>query len=199
MTTFTGPLKVKQPFSETVNTTIDASGTSTFAGGPTTFATPIIASATAVMNGPLRVGTGTGGAAQGYVMLVQSVTVAHNNSAGNPRTIDLPVGADIIDFIVDVVDTFDAGSLGTAAVLEVGVSGSSQMLAVIAVSASTTPRPLASTMYSVTRKRWQSFTSKVGNGDASGRIQVFVTARTQQATAMTVGECYFSVVYVQRT
>ena len=187
MTTFTGPLKVKQPFSETVVQTVDASGTATFA-------TEVIMSATTRMTGPVRIGRLNAG----YAYLAQSATVAHNNSASNPVTFDLPVGADIIEIYSDVQDTFDAGSLGTAGNLEVGVSGSTQMLANIPVSASGT-RLLGSAHKSVSIARWNSFTSHVGNGDASGRIQVFVTARSQQATAMTVGKTYLTVVYVQRS
>lgn len=195
MTAFHGPLQVKNPESDTVHTEIGVSGSATFAE-KATFTLEVIMSATSKQLGPIRAGR----LHAGYSVLSQSATVAHNNSAGNPVIFELPPQSDIIDFYVDVTDSFDAGTLGTAGNLEVGVSGSTQMFANIPVSASTGVRLVASQqqLFSVTRKRWNRFANYVGNGRADGRIQVFVTARSQAATAMTKGEAYFTVVYAHR-
>lgn len=151
---------------------------------------PLDVAATARFTGPIRMGA----AGLGRVFLSQFATVASQNSAGNPVSFTIPAGSDLVEIYVDTVETWNAGSLGTAGTIEIGVSGSSKYFAVVPVSA-TGSRSLASSFKTTTIKRWKNFSGQ--SGDATGNIKAFVTAATQQATAMTVGETILTVVYVQ--
>jgi len=172
--------------------TVNASGAATFnhtiaVSGSSTFVGPINASATSKFVGPVIVGSGR-------VLLTQMATVAHNNSAGNPVTFIVPPKSDLVEILVDTVETWNAGTLGTAGTIEVGVSASNRFFAVIPVSATGT-RSLGSSFKTTTIKRWKNFSSL--SGDATGNIRAHSTAASQQATAMTVGETILTIYYVQ--
>ena len=109
MTRFTGPLKVKMPFSETTVARVDTSGSAQFAqgadfggnvivdgsinvSGGVTFGAAISAQATATFLAPMRVGSTAG--ALGRPMLVQQVEISGNNTK---KSMTLPAGSDILD------------------------------------------------------------------------------------------------------
>ena len=115
MTRFTGPVKVKMPFSETTVARVDTSGSAQFAqggdfGGPViidgtinvsgaatfgagiTFNGAVSAAVTAVFGAPVFVGSTAG--ALGRVVLCQQVEISGNNTK-KPMT--LPAGSDILD------------------------------------------------------------------------------------------------------
>ena len=191
MTTISAPLNIRIYGTDVTALSVDVSGTANFTGD---LAIPgrIQASTTAVFSGVIRAG---GPTAPGYVVLTQTMTVNAVNSAGNASVLTIPPNSDLIEIYVDTVESWNAGSLGTAGTIEVGVSGSTQYFAVIPVSATGT-RTLGSTFKTTTIKRWRNFSAL--SGDATGNIRAFVTAATQQATAMTIGETVLTVVYAQK-
>ena len=69
-------------------------------------------------SGPLRTGNDTGVPATttiGTLVASQRTTVQANNSAGNPATMLLPPGSDVIEYLVDVEEPFTPGAQATAA------------------------------------------------------------------------------------
>lgn len=172
---------------------VAVSGAATIAGtitvsGSSTFVLPVNVSATAVFYGYVAMGP----SAAGRVTISQYATVSQINSAGNAVTFTVPPRADLIEIYVDTVVPWAAGSLSTAAQIEVGVSGSVQYFARIPVSATGT-RTLGSTFVTGTLKRWKNFSGN--SGDATGNIRAFVSAQSL-GTAMTAGETLLTVTYV---
>lgn len=169
------------------------SGAATFAGaiavsGSSSFAGQHHVSGSTQFFGPVR------GGASSFLTHTQIVTVASENSGGNPVTINLGGNADLIEFYVDTVIPPAAGALATAANLEIGVSGSNAYFAAVPCSATGTRR-LGSSFVTGTIKRWTGYRS--GSPDASGTIRAHLTVQSL-ATALTVGEVLLRVLWVRR-
>lgn len=90
------------------------------------------------MTGPLETGTGLDntGADTGYVVLTQTALIDFDATLVQNATFALPVGAQILDFNVDVLTAYDSA---TSATLSAGTaSGGTQYLS--AISAKTAGR-----------------------------------------------------------
>ncbi len=174
MTKFQGPLQVGThgaPGTGVSYTTIDASGTASFAG-------PIHGSAAATFVGPVTIGLGS-------VIQAQRTTVLSQNSATNPATIVLPSGSDAIDFLIDVEIPFAAGALVTAQRVNIRTGVTANVIAEIGVSASGRYDALGATGTDHSLLR-----------NITATIAAFVSTKAL-ASAATLGQAMLTVKYVQ--
>ena len=77
-----------------------------------------------------------GPASEGVMIGRVKATILQNNTAGNPVSISIPSGRDIIDFLVDIETPFETAAGATACNIEASLAAAGSALGLINVSAS---------------------------------------------------------------
>lgn len=207
MTRFTGPLKVKMPFSETTVARVDVSGSAQFAqgadfggnviidgtvnvSGATHFSGVVSAASSVKAVGPIR--SGPVAKREGTVVLTQQVTLTPSTSV-NTTVAVLPTGSDILDIQFFVTTAFQsAAASGNKGVqlIRVGTSGTETAFGTISVS--------GRGRYNVAQGVFTSAgTSWLALSSANSRIMAQVTAEDGAGASAASG--LLSISYLQKT
>ena len=141
-----------------------------------------------VLSGDLQSGD-TNGPNQGYVTLIQTTAITKNSTNAVSSTMYIPVGAQIIDFNVDVLTAFDSA---TSATLTIGTAAAGTQY-VSGINAKTAGR--ASITYTAAQLAAMSGVTVLG---VTAAVSAPVVVTVTPVGATTAGYLEVTIIYAQQ-
>lgn len=141
-----------------------------------------------VLSGDLQSGD-TNGPNQGYVTLIQTTSITKNSTNAVSSTMYIPVGAQIIDFNVDVLTAFDSA---TSATLTIGTAAAGTQY-VSGINAKTAGR--ASITYTAAQLAAMSGVTVLG---VTAAVSAPVVVTVTPVGATTAGYLEVTIIYAQQ-